>query len=232
MDPFHQELARIAFEASDDLGLVLAGGYAISAHRLTSRPSRDLDFATASTLPLDVITDRLASVYRGAGYHVRVIETAPTMARFEVHDGDHRCEVDLLKAGIQPPVRLDIGPVLSLDDAVGLKVGALHDRGTHRDFIDVHAAHTRGGYSLRELERLGAAHLLRFTPGELLDRLDSVEFLDDETFTAYGLTDDDVTALHRWCRSWADDLRTRAATEDVAGQPSAGDPDWDSYLEE
>jgi hypothetical protein len=62
VDPFHQQLARIAFDASDDLGLVLAGGYAISAHQLTSRPSRDLDFATVSTLPLDVITDRLGDV--------------------------------------------------------------------------------------------------------------------------------------------------------------------------
>lgn len=61
MDAFHQKLARIAFDASDELGLVLAGGYAISAHHLTSRPSRDLDFATTSTLPLDVITDRLAA---------------------------------------------------------------------------------------------------------------------------------------------------------------------------
>jgi hypothetical protein len=87
VDAFHQQLARIAFDASDDLGIVLAGGYAISAHQLTSRPSRDLDFATVSTLPLDVITDRLADVYRAAGYDVQVIETAPTMARFEVHGG-------------------------------------------------------------------------------------------------------------------------------------------------
>jgi len=185
-----------------------------------------------STLPLDVITDRLADVYRGAGYDVQVIETAPTIARFEVYDGDQRYAVDLLKAGIQPPVRLGIGPVLALDDAVGLKVGALHDRGTHRDFIDVHAAHTRGGYSLHELERLGAAHLLRFTPGELPDRLESVRFLDDETFTAYGLTDDDVTALQRWSQSWADDLRTRVTTEDVASRSPARDPDWDSYLDD
>jgi len=96
----------------------------------------------------------------------------------------------------------------------------------------VHAAHIRGGYPLHELERLGAAHLLRFAPGELLDRLDSVEFLDDETFKAYGLTDDDVTALHRWSRSWADDLRTRVAPDDVAGQPCVRGPDWDSYLGE
>ncbi|GAA2605440.1 nucleotidyl transferase AbiEii/AbiGii toxin family protein [Paractinoplanes durhamensis] len=232
MDPFHQQLARIAFAASEDLGLVLAGGYAISAHQLTSRPSRDLDFATVSTLPLDVITDRLSDVYRAAGYDVQVIESAPTMARFEVHDGNQRCEIDLLKAGIQPPVRLGIGPVLALDDAVGLKVGALHDRGTHRDFIDVHAAHTRGGYSLHELERLGAAHLSRFTPRELLDRLESVEFLDDETFTSYGLTDDDVTALHHWSRSWAGDIRTRIVTDDDMSLPAEPDPDWDSYLDD
>lgn len=179
MDPFHQQLARIAFEAAEDFGLVLAGGYAISAHHLTSRPSRDLDFATVSTLPLDVITDRLAGVYRDAGYDVQVIETAPTMARFEVH-----------------------------------------------------AAHIRGGYSLRELERLGAAHLPRFTLGELLDRLDSVEFLDDETFTAYGLTDDDLAALHHWSRSWADDLRTRVAAEDIVSRTAPGDPDWDTYLDD
>jgi hypothetical protein len=32
-----------------------------------------------------------------------------------------------------------IGPVLALDDAVGLKMRALHDRAAQRDFIDVHA---------------------------------------------------------------------------------------------
>jgi hypothetical protein len=79
---------------------------------------------------------------------------------------------------------------------------------------------------LPELERLGALHLPRFTPGELLDRLDSVEYLDDQTFTAYGLTEDDVAMLHRWSRTWADDLRTRVATtEGIASQPPARDPD-------
>jgi hypothetical protein len=133
VDPFHESLARIAFAASGDLGLVLAGGYAISAHRLTSRPSRDIDFATVSTLPLAVITDRLADVYRAEGFDVQVIEVAPTMARFEVKDGGRACEVDLLKAGIGPPVMLDIGPVLALDDAVGLKVGVPCTTGAHTE---------------------------------------------------------------------------------------------------
>ncbi|MFB9695096.1 hypothetical protein ACFFRK_18750 [Amorphoplanes digitatis] len=40
MDDFDRTLAEIVFNVGDDLGLVLAGGYAISAHKLTSRPSR------------------------------------------------------------------------------------------------------------------------------------------------------------------------------------------------
>jgi hypothetical protein len=127
VDQFHETLARIAFSA--DLGLVLAGGYAISAHRLTERPSRDLDLATASGLPFNEITDRLADAYRDAGFTAEVIESSPLMARIEVSTGGRLCEVDLLKEAIGPPVMLDVGPVLSLDDAVGLKVGALHDRG-------------------------------------------------------------------------------------------------------
>ena len=58
MDEFHRRLAQISFEAGDDLGLVLAGGYAIAQYGLTSRPSQDVDFATASAMPLPQITDR------------------------------------------------------------------------------------------------------------------------------------------------------------------------------
>jgi len=162
VDRLHRRLAGLAFDAGDDLGLVLAGGYAISAHRLTDRPSRDLDLATASRLPLDEIADRLTAAYRAEGFAVTVVESSPLMARLEVTADGELCEVDLLKEAIGPPVLLDVGPVLGLDDAVGLKVGALHDRATHRNFIDVHAAHVRGGYTFNDLERLGALHCRGF----------------------------------------------------------------------
>ncbi|MDI5936923.1 MULTISPECIES: hypothetical protein [unclassified Micromonospora] len=51
---------------------------------------------------------------------------------------------------------LSIGPVLAFEDAVGLKVRALHDRAAHRDFIDIHAANAQ--LSWTELEALGARH--------------------------------------------------------------------------
>jgi hypothetical protein len=74
------------------------------------------------------------------------------MARLLVIADTLSCEVDVLKEAIGPPARLVVGPVLSLDDAVGLKVRALHDRAAHRDFIDVRAANAR--FSRVEMEWL------------------------------------------------------------------------------
>jgi hypothetical protein len=161
----------VALSADGQLGLVLAGGYAISAHALTSRPSQDLDFATRSPLPMVEVTDRLAHVFREAGCEVTVVEVAPLMGRPEIISDGQVCEIGLLKGPIGSPVLLEIGPVLALDDAVGMKVAALRDRATHRDFIDVHAAATRADYTLADLEQLGAAHKPSFSAGELMDRL-------------------------------------------------------------
>ncbi|WP_203837707.1 hypothetical protein [Winogradskya humida] len=153
------------------------------------------------------------------------------MARLEVTTGGEMCEVDLLKEAIGPPVLLDIGPVLALDDAVGLKVGALHDRAMHRDFIDVYAAHVRGGYSLRDLERLGAAHLPEFSLVDLMDRLGAAELRADARFFDYGLSETELHELRMWAAGCLDDLRERTAGENAAPGSHETGPDWDKYLE-
>jgi hypothetical protein len=48
VEELHRRLLQLGFDAGDDLGLVLAGGYALVAHELLDRPSRDIDFATAT----------------------------------------------------------------------------------------------------------------------------------------------------------------------------------------
>jgi hypothetical protein len=59
-----------------------------------------------------------------------VVELASRMARLTMTASTQSCEVDVIKEAIGPPVRMDIEPVLALDDAVGIKVAAVHDRGT------------------------------------------------------------------------------------------------------
>ncbi|MFB9723517.1 nucleotidyl transferase AbiEii/AbiGii toxin family protein [Planobispora longispora] len=64
---------RAALPVCDRYGLVLAGGYAIKAHGLVTRPSDDIDFATASAAPMEEITASLAHAYRQAGVNAQVI---------------------------------------------------------------------------------------------------------------------------------------------------------------
>jgi predicted nucleotidyltransferase component of viral defense system len=143
LDPLHRRLLEIGYAAGADLGLVLAGGYALQAHDLVHRKSNDIDFATAAVLPLERIADRLAAAYRAAGFDARVVEATPRMARLDVQMPDGECEVDVLKEALGPVAVLSVGPVVGFEDAVGLKVRALHNRSLHRDFIDVRAASAR-----------------------------------------------------------------------------------------
>ena len=227
MDALHRELLQIGFGAGSDLGLVLAGGYALAAHELVDRPSRDIDFATATAIPLPDVVTRLVAAYEEAGFAVDVVEAAPRMARMIVSTGPGTCEVNLLKEAIGPPAWLSIGPVLALDDAVGLKMRALHERAAHRDYIDIHAANAQ--LSWEELESRGARHTPGFSLEELADRLGAIEERDDHTFAACGLDDAAIAQLRHWAVSWETDIRERIAAGETG--PGAAD-DWDSYLDE
>lgn len=136
--------------------------------------------------------------------------------------------MDLLKEAIGPPAHLTIGPVLAFDDAVGLKVRALHDRAAHRDFIDVHAAYARYGW--HDLEMLAARHTAGFALEELADRLGAVDELETATFAAYGLADADVSALAQWARAWESNIRERLASGE-SGPTGPSETEWDSYLD-
>ncbi|WP_392957626.1 hypothetical protein [Streptomyces sp. LN245] len=134
------------------------------------------------------------------------------MARLMATDPVTRaeCEIDLLKEVFyRPPAQTEAGLVLSRDDAVGLKVRALHDRGFPRDVIDVYSA--RQLYTISELEQLGAQHDDEFDLEELRGRLEAVTFTSDHEYTAYGLADDQVADLRAWAQQWQDDLGVRLA---------------------
>lgn len=229
MDALHERLLRVGFDAGPELGLVLAGGYALAAHDLVNRPSRDVDFATATSVPLPEVADRLADAYRATGFKADIIEATPRMARLIVHDDSRSCEVDLLKEAIGPPAHLLVGPVLALDDAIGLKVRALHERAAHRDFIDIKAANAR--LSWPELEHAGARHTAGFSLAELADRLGSIDERDDRGFAAYGLSDADIHQLRQWATAWMSDIRERLAAGE-SGPEGVVDDQWDAYLDD
>ena len=156
LNALHRRLLQDVLEIGNTFPFVITGGYAVQAHGLVDRLSRDIDVATNSQIPMTSLADHLVAGLTERGWRVQVIGVDPVSARFMVTDPGtaEDCEVDILKEGFnRPPEVTPYGPVLALDDVIGTKVRALADRGYPRDLIDIHAASKIR--SQGELERLG-----------------------------------------------------------------------------
>jgi hypothetical protein len=211
LNALHRRLLRDVLEIGNAFPFVITGGYAVQAHGLVDRLSRDIDVATNSSLPMASLADHLVAGLAERGWRVRVIGVDPVSARFMVTDPEagEDCEVDILKEGFnRPPEATPYGPVLALDDVIGTKVRALVDRGYPRDLVDIHAASKIR--SQGELETLGRRCAWdEFSLEGLATRLSSVQWRADEEFSAYGLSDDEIAELRGWAQAWADDINRR-----------------------
>lgn len=217
--PFHARLVEATEDVRERHGLLLAGGYALRAHGLTARPSRDLVFATAVQTPMPEIAADVAAALHDA-FPVSVREVGERMARLVVTDeaGDLTSGFELLREALRNrPERLEGCQVVGQDDAVGLKVRALHGRGLPKDFVDVAAAADL--YSFRELERLGAAHEEQWRLEELVHRLESVDLLADEAFE---VDEDHLHDIRRFAYAWVEEIKLRRADD---GDTERDDPD-------
>ena len=207
----HRRLLPDLLSVGAGYALALTGDYAAQAHGLFDRPGRTVDAATQSPEPLRTIAETVAAGLRERGWRVVVRETDPLSAQFVVTEAvsEEDAEVDLLKEALwHPPVRTELGPVLALDDVVGMRVWALTDRGLPRDLLIVHAAADR--WTLPDLEDLGRRHARdTFDLTDLHSRLTGTDWIDDREFAVCGLDDEAIAALRRWAQSWADDIAER-----------------------
>ncbi|NUV51790.1 nucleotidyl transferase AbiEii/AbiGii toxin family protein [Streptomyces coelicolor] len=217
LTPLHERLLADILDLGSPYPLVLTGGYAVQAHGLVERFSRDLDVATENPAPMQEIVASLTAGLGARGWRTTHVQTDPLSGRFLVTDSDtgEECEVDVLKEAFwAPPAQTPYGPVLSLDDVIGTKVRALADRGTVRDLIDVQAASRHR--STADLESLGRrrAHD-EFSLEDLRDRLIGADWYEDEDYTAYGLTPRQIEELKAWALEWAEDLGARIHDENA-----------------
>jgi hypothetical protein len=224
LNDLHRRLLRDVLEIGNALPFVITGGYAVRAHGLVDRLSRDIDVATESFRPMEEIASVLVNGLIERGWRVQVIGVEPVSARFMVTDPELRedCEVDILKEAFnQPPDETPYGPVLALDDVIGTKMRALANRGYPRDLIDIRAAARLRSQAV--LESLGRSHAWDgFSLEELAARLDHAQWYEDEVFAAYGRTAEEIADIRRWAQVWADDIRRRLYTENLV-EESDGD---------
>lgn len=223
----HQRLLQDVLAIGNAFPLVLTGGYAVQAHGLVERLSRDVDVATNSNVPMASIAAALIDGLVQRGWEVEVIGIDPLSARLMVTDPalvGQSSELDILKEAFDPPPdTTSYGPVLPLDAVIGTKVRALAGRGLPRDLIDIHAASKLR--SNGELEALGQRYARddEFSLVGLADRLEGTEWYDDQAFAEYGISAAVIASIRRWAQAWSDDIRRRlyqpALDEDDEGEP-------------
>lgn len=88
MEPRHERIAKIALAAGGRYGLALAGGYAVQAHGMGSRPSGDVDLFTSWQRrdEFPELTSAVVSALEAAGYAASVAMRAETFVRLMVAD--------------------------------------------------------------------------------------------------------------------------------------------------
>lgn len=214
-----REVARIALAGVQ--GFALAGSGAIREHGVIDRPTEDVDLFTTTqdVTEFGAAVDAMTEQLRGSGFVVDQTRRAPQYARLHVATNDGRqLDVDL---GVDwrhdDPVRLDVGPVLSLADAVGSKVGALYSRGEARDYLDVDAIRRSGRFTDEQLVTAAAERDPGFDVAMFSQQLASAARLRPAQVARYGVTAEELEAVKARCTQWAETLTQQSASAPQKG---------------
>jgi hypothetical protein len=217
MKPEHERATRIALDAVRDKGFALAGGNALTHHGIGSRESDDIDlFTNQMNQDVGETVSGVQAAFEEQGYSTEIVRQGPHHARIEVAKGDEKAQVDFGKDfRSKPPVESEVGPVISVDDAVGSKVGSIYTRGEAKDFVDVDAA-MQAGYSTDHLLQLADAR-----EASPMDRpmfaslLDDAQRIPDAQYAQYGLDPEQTAGLKGRMGAWANQIRAREANPDI-----------------
>ena len=205
---FQITVAKLFFSLPQSDGFLLAGGAALAAQDLTSRPTRDLDLFTRVGGPsVPGVRDAFEAAVLGKGWTVRRIRDSETFCRLLV-TGEDELLVDLAvdSPPNSPPSASSVGPTFGLEELAGRKVIALFDRAEARDFADVYVLALR--YDPELLLQRAAEIDGGFDRGVFATMLGSLDRFTDSDIP---VPPNSVTELRTFFRHWASQLRGPSA---------------------
>jgi hypothetical protein len=208
-DP-QREITRVALRSLEGTSFALAGSGAIREHGLVDRPTEDVDLFTSDVdLPrFSSAVDAVVLGLREAGHHVAELRRVDQFARLEVTTADgHQVDIDMGVDWRQAePAVLAIGPVLSLEDAVGNKLSALYSRAYARDFLDVDSIRASGKFTDAELIRSAIERDPGFEVPMFVRQLELVHRVLPEQVSQYNVDADQLDAIKNRFDVWASTL--------------------------
>ncbi len=206
-----RKMARIALSRTAEAGFVLAGSGAIREHGLIDRPTEDVDLFTM-TQDADEFAravDHVVADLRENGYEVEEARRVAQFARLKVLTVEgQRFDIDM---GVDwrenDPVQLDVGPVLSVEDAVGNKIAAVYSRGEPRDYLDLDAIRRWGRFTDENLVRAAAERDIGFEVSMFVQQLEAVRRVTIRDVERYGVSAEQLDGVKERCMQWAALLR-------------------------
>lgn len=206
-DELQREVTRLSLVALSGTAFVLAGSGAIREHGIVDRPTEDVDLFTSdmSTAAFTAAVDSVTHWLTREGFTVVEVRRADLFARLEVATEDGR-QIDI-DMGVDwreaDPAILEIGPVLSLGDAVGNKISALYSRAYPRDFLDADAIRRSGHFSDDELIAAALERDPGFEVRMFREQLLLVRRLKFSQVEQYGISEQQFDEVVIRCAEWA-----------------------------
>jgi hypothetical protein len=205
---FQLEVARLFFSLPASKGFLLAGGAALLAQHLTTRPTEDLDFFTAPEHGhVPAARDALEAAARELGWRTERIHDTDTFCRLVIRSGTAEVLTDLAVNPPPdfPPSLTAAGPTLAPEELAGHKLLALYDRAAARDFVDVYLLALRFGQNI--LLARAAQIDAGFDVKVLADMIATLDrFTDDEIPVTSHLPVSEVRAFYT---TWRSELMAR-----------------------
>jgi hypothetical protein len=204
---FQLEMAGIFFALPASRGFLLAGGAALAAQHLTTRPTQDLDFFTSPGRgEVPAARDQLVTAVQTRGWKLQIIRDEPTFCRLHI-TGAEDLLIDLALDATpgRPPVASIAGPTLDPRELAGRKLIALFDRAAARDFVDVFMLSRSFGKD--DLVSLAAEIDAGFDLLILADMIDLLRRYTDRDL----LGNVNPLAVRKFFADWADEIRTSPA---------------------
>lgn len=114
-------------------GFLLAGGAALAAQKLTTRPTQDLDFFTGTNSgDVPAARDAFEAAALSRGWSVRRVRDTATFCRIVVtNQEDLLIDLALDAPPNLPPTASIAGPTFDPEELAGRKIIALFDRAEH-----------------------------------------------------------------------------------------------------
>lgn len=215
MDTYKEEqrrIARIALHATHGRDFALAGSGAIREHGLITRPTEDIDLFTINNNAslFNAAVERAIDALRQNGYDVSEKIRSQGFCRIRVTSQSHSytTEIDFgIDWRAHPPVKLEIGDVLSEVDAITNKLFALYSRGETRDFLDCDSIRESHRYSDRQLLTFLQDSMPSFDAEFFIMQLTSVTDIHPYHVQKYGVSEHELENLKSRLLTFADFIR-------------------------